>query len=204
MISLAPARRALAGAVLIGAAALAAPAQAATPIFAYFNLEIEETITQLSPDSWRYSFTLINTTLPLSDAEFVTNLSKLNTYVLPYYADAGITGVTTATGWTFSTDSGNPFGLNTAGTMAFTATEGYALAAGASLAGFSYVSSYGPAKAPYQAVFAGGTLFGDPSIPASPGALADGLVPTPVPEPASYAMLLAGLAALASRTRRRS
>lgn len=204
MAQLFSARRAVAGALLAASAVAAGAAQAIT-IAASWSASVSETVTQLSADSWRYSFTINNLSYVMpGDSGYYTELTKLTDYLLPYYADAGIRDITTAPGWIYSTASGNTFELDNAATLTFSATAGYAIGAGSSLAGFSYVSSYGPVKAPFAALFVGNSFYGDPSIPGSPAALADGLLPAPVPEPATYAMMLAGLGLLAGRTRRRS
>ncbi|MRW94532.1 PEP-CTERM sorting domain-containing protein [Duganella sp. FT80W] len=202
MPSLTSARRALAGALLTVAAFIASPAQAVA-VGAYYMANVSETITQLSADSWRYSFTINNLSAVVAgDPVYFGEQTKLTGYIVPYYTDAGISDITAATGWTITTASSNPFGLETAGTLIFTATTGYEIAAGASLGGFSYVAGYGPVEAPFMAGFIGFSLVGDPSIPGSPSALGDGL--QPVPEPATYGMMLAGLGLLGLLAGRRT
>lgn len=79
---------------------------------------------------------------------------------------------------------------------------------GQTLGGFSFVANFSPVSAPViWDMYGGGTLIGDPALPGSPDAIASGLSdPLPVvsiPEPDTYAMLLAGLGLLVFTIRSR-
>ena len=129
----------------------------------------------------------------------------MNDFYLPYFADAGISGIRVPTGWTYSIQSANNvFGLAKAGAIEFVATPSVGYYGSDQ---FSYTANYasgieGPylmdltsaAGAPYQ-------ISGDPLIPASPDALA--ALSSPVPEPSTTAVIAIALIVLAMAVRKR-
>lgn len=155
-------------------------------------------------------------------ADLVETEPYIIDWELPYFSDSGITSVQSPDGWEWSIeDIGTPDGLwggvadwqdpadpfyfgatspFTTGTQVlhwYTSSDsvpGTMIEIGESLGGFSFVASYGPGSAPYQAswfqlpVRTGDPAFPFGGVPASP--MARGPV---VPLPTSAAIGLAGL-----------
>ncbi|MRW83131.1 PEP-CTERM sorting domain-containing protein [Pseudoduganella sp. FT26W] len=140
-----------------------------------------------------------------------------NTQVLlPYFSDAAISSLAAPSGWSATIDAGNhtfaELGANV-GAIVFSANSpADYLKAGDYLAGFGLVSAYAGITSTYHidaalngfttgATFISGALYQNATsstdlllIPGSPLARAALDVPSAVPESATYAMLLAGLA----------
>ena len=175
------------------------------------------TVTAEGPGSYAYAYTVSGEqgSCPLfyGSAPYV-----VNAFEVPYFTDAGITDIHAPTGWSYSIDATDTFGLGSgAETLVWTAAAGYGvqpitstLPAG-SLSGFGYTSSYGSVYAPGALVVGSFPLdIVDPALPGSPEALAAGLLPTSfpsasaVPEPSVLLTMLAGLGMVAIARRRRA
>jgi len=201
--------------------AVAMPAQATTVVAEYAVPVVTDTVSPINASSWQYSFTITNMGWWRSSNPEYSDSVRIVDYQLPYFSDAGITSINAPTGWSWRIDSHDVFNLgNGAQTLEWYATSvSYGIAgstsvffqgntAGDTLGGFSYVAAFAPVKAPFNATFqAPFVVSGDPALPGSPDALAAGLTnPLPVtgvPEPETYAMLLAGLGLLGGVGRRR-
>ena len=146
------------------------------------NIWVDSTVNQTGSNSWSYGYTVYN--------NLWSSTGSITSFYLPYFSDAGVTALTSPTGWTATIEtSNNVFGLAGAGAIQWSAdlpANGIALYS--SLSGFGFNASYAPAYGPFMASLStGGNFLGDPSIPGSPNTIAA------IPEPESYAMLLAGL-----------
>jgi hypothetical protein len=209
-------------------AAIAMPAKAFQVATASESPIISESVTQIGASSWQYSFSITNmsnwlTSYPQYAAQYADSV-KIVEYKLPYFSDANITSILDPSGWTHATVNQDSFSLgNGAQTLVWTVAPGssgiagagvnfvdYPLVPGDTLGGFSYVATYAPVKGPYAAGFAAGYLIaGDPAIPGSPFARSAGLTidmgyqVAAVPEPETYALMLAGLGLLGVAARRR-
>lgn len=161
---------------------------------------VKESVTNLQNGVWRYDFSLEN-----DSSNIFSSGSELTEYVISYYVDSGISWLAVAPHWNLQLTPGNPFGLANAESLHFTAEAGYEVQPHDTSDVFSFTSSYGAAKAPFEMVFANGFhMRGDPSIPASPLALGDGLVPVnAVPEPSTNSLMFAGLGFVGAFTRRK-
>jgi hypothetical protein len=178
--------------------------QASAAFFSPNAASVQETVTQQQDGLWRYDFSIKNDSLGFPS---VSNV--INEYLIPYYNDSSITWLATAPNWSSSVVAGNAFGLANADTLHFTADSGFGIGPQSISGVFSFTSTFGAAKAPFEVIFGDGFPFkGDPSIPASPLALSDGLAPVnAVPEPSTIALVFAGLGlvgAIAFRNRRKS
>ena len=214
----------LSASLLLCIFAIATPARAKIAVSVVQNPVISESVTQIGASSWQYSFSITNMAnwnsgwLPNGDSVSIVE------YSLPYFSDANVTSILNPSGWTHTTVNLDNFNLgNGAQTMVWTIAPGssgiagaavpwinFPTVAGATLGGFSYVASYAPVKGPYAVGFGDGYLLtGDPAIPGSPAALNAGLTQhlsyqvTTVPEPETYALMLAGLGLLGSMARRK-
>ncbi|MGK0440922.1 MAG: hypothetical protein ACJA0N_000717 [Pseudohongiellaceae bacterium] len=132
----------------------------------------------------------------------ITELYQTDTFYLPYFSDAGITAINSPLDWSYTIEASNDiFNLgNSAGVIHWSASPGNELALWDNLSGFTYTSSFSSSvTAPFRLDYVGGAqLFGDLSIPASPLALAAGLIPiAAVPEPASIWLFGSALLGLA-------
>jgi len=122
--------------------------------------------------------------------------TPINQFALPSFSDANITNITSPTGWTEVTSPSTQFS-GTTNALVWT-TLSNAVSPSGSLSGFGFTSTYAPVKGPYSVGFTDGSNFlGDPPIPGSPLTLAA------VPEPESYAMILAGLGLMGFVARRK-
>ena len=157
---------------------------------------VSSTVIRSGAETWDYQFTVFNT----STENFVTSFN------LPYFDDAGVQGNTQPDGWSWNAPNyEGPFGYVTY--LAWN-TQEFSIAPGASLSGFGFTASYAPVKGPFALGFDNGAMFmGDPAIPGSPLADSAGYTKpfpvTSVPEPETYAMMLAGLGLLGFAARRR-
>ena len=176
------------------------------------------TVTPQASGTYDYAYTLTS--------EFGSCVSfhgaapyVINSFEMPYFADAGVTAIESPAGWTAHIDSTDAFGLGGgAETLVWTASAGFGLAPVTdisdrlSLSGFGYTADYASAYAPAGYLTGSSTLLEpvDPALPASPEALAAGLVPTSfpsasaVPEPSVLLTMLAGLGFVAAARRRRA
>lgn len=187
------------------AACLFAAGHAHAALISWVGGSVQESVTQQPDGTWRYNFSIKND----SSSSPWGSPNVISEYVVPYYSDSGISWLSVAPNWTLQLTPGNPFGLANAESLHFTADAGFGVQPHDSSDVFSFTSSYGAAKAPFEMVFTNGFhLQGDPSIPASPLALEDGLVPaSAVPEPSTNSLMFAGLGfvgAFTLRKRRKS
>ncbi len=165
---------------------------------------------------WTFDYSLTNNTScvgncgdTLQHLPIMSYWLGVREFAVPYFSDAGINHISAPTGWSWEVVSTDMFHLGSgASALVWTAAADDArIAMNATLGGFGYDANYGPGKGPFSATNGlGDTMLGDPAIPLSPDAAAAGILPTsPVPEPESYLMVLAGIAVVAgSRRARRS
>jgi len=188
---------------------------------------VHDTVTQISPTSWKYEFTISN--LDVWGDPYSVDQFTIVGFNLPYFSDAGITDIHTPDNvyWAWSIIDDDSFGLGHGAKTLHWGSGGSIHPGGSfpdyyfggdgsntisfpgqTLGGFSFVANFSPVSAPViWDMYGGGTLIGDPALPGSPDAIASGLSdPLPVvsiPEPDTYAMLLAGLGLLVFTIRSR-
>lgn len=164
---------------------------------------VDSIVTQVGPNTWQYQFTVNNLSTSSGTQAFLYSLD------VPYYPDAGIAKINSPNGWTgevFSSNNqflGSPYLIHWS-----SSSNSSSVLMGESLSGFGYTASFAPVKGPFIAMtFMGQQVNGDPAIPGSPLTLEAGFTtPFPVasvPEPETYAMLLAGLGLMGGIARRR-
>lgn len=199
---------------LTAAITLATPAAHAFYLVPFTGSDIDDDIVYLPPSTWRYTYTLTNTTTCMGNClDTVGGLSitdyilSIREFAIPYFDDADIATILSPSNWTYSISSTDVFNLGF-GAKAIVweaVTDNAGIALGATLGGFGYESSYEPGKGPYSFTLGNGTTsYGDPAIPLSPNAVAAGISPlSNVPEPEQYLLNLVGIAALATRLRKR-
>ncbi len=160
---------------------------------------VSSTVTQSGSETWDYQFTVLNTAYD----------SSVNSFEIPWFNDAGITNITAPAGWNNDTTyEGFLSGYATATEFLLWNSSTTLIAPGQSLSGFGFTASYAPVKGPFALGFDNWSYFiGDPAIPGSPSALNAGYTEafpvTNVPEPETYALMLAGLGLLGFAARRR-
>lgn len=203
-----------AGAALLASAMMLAPTSASALCY-IATPSPASTVTPAGPGTYTYDYTLSGASGSCVFFYGSANYA-INAFEVPYFADAGITAITSPTGWSYAIEATDTFGLGSgAQTLVWTAGAGFGLqpdtGTGApTLSGFGYASAYDSVYAP-AGVLTGTSPFltiVDPALPGSPAALAAGLVPTPfpsasaVPEPSGLAVMLAGLGLVALARRR--
>ncbi len=159
---------------------------------------VSSTVTQTGPQTWEYQFTVFNT----SPADQIST-PAVASFEIPYFTDSGIQNITSPADWTASVWDEHSFG---SGLVWYTINN--SIRPGQSLSGFSFTASFAPVKGPFILDFTGGSrVMGDPAIPGSPLARDAGYTEpfpvTSVPEPETYALMLAGLGLLGFAARRR-
>ena len=167
------------------------PAQAVTIAGFNYDAVVGSSVSPLG-QRWAYSFAVNNQT----NETFCCLPPLIKDFSLPYFSDAGIADISEPSDWSFEILSGNKFGLQGADTLHWTTSVPASEIRKFGPAGvFGFTANYAAAKGPFVVAFTDfGSFSGDPAVPASPLALAAGLVPiTSVPEPSSSAMLLLGL-----------
>jgi hypothetical protein len=154
----------------------------------------------LSNATWSFNYTVENIN---PDGAGIRSLA-IKEFVVPYFSDANITTIVSPIGWTPTIVNTDLFQLGNNAEILDWTTANQGIAAGSSLTGFGYLSSYAPGKGPFEVTFMTGNTFdGDPGIPLSPNAIAAGIVALPVPEPETYTLMLAGLGLIGVAIRRR-
>ena len=134
-------------------------------------------------------------------------LTSISQFALPFFTDAGISAIASPTGWSSQVAANDLFNLgNGTKTIIWTAdSTSTSILVGNTLSGFGYQANYSAGKGPYQITQVRGAIaLGDPAIPLSPLAQTAGIQPmTMVDEPASSAMLIAGLGLMGVIVKRR-
>jgi hypothetical protein len=146
---------------------------------------VADFVTPIGAGSYQYSY-------GVSISNSGGCLTSGDRFAVPYFTDAGITNINSPTGWTYTIDNVDTFGLGFgAETLRWAAGGGFSIPVGGNLSGFGYTASYGAVKGPFSVSDGRRTVFGDPAIPGSPNALAAGLKQetTAVPEPSGGAFL---------------
>ena len=175
--------------------ALGLAGNVANAMFAVENGTVSSTVTENRNGTFDYRFTVFNG----------PGLSSITSFALPYFNDAGITGITGPADWSWVQASDPVFGVPP--TVLRWTTSLNPVGPDSSLSGFGFTSTFAPVKGPYALGFdSGAVLLGDPPITGSPKTLEAGFtVPvTTVPEPETYALMLAGLGLLGLAARRRA
>ena len=162
---------------------------------------VSSTVTQTGSNTWEYQFTVFNN----SPADNISTPSVVS-FEIPYFNDSGIQNITSPAGWTASVWEEHSFGSGLVWYNGYSIN--YGIQPGQSLSGFGFTAPFAPVKGPFMLYFAGGDrVLGDPAIPGSDLALQAGYTQpfpvTAVPEPETYAMMLAGLCLLGVAARRR-
>jgi hypothetical protein len=162
---------------------------------------VSSTVTQTGSNTWEYQFTVFNT----SPADYVSTPAVVS-FEIPYFTDSGIQNITSPAGWTASVWDEHSFGSGLVWGNDYSIN--YGIRPGQSLSGFGFTASFAPVKGPFILYFTGGDrVMDDPAIPGSPLANSAGYTEafpvTSVPEPETYAMMLAGLGLLGFAARRR-
>lgn len=182
------------------------------------NSSVDSLVTAVGSGGFQYGYTVSGSTqisciLP----------GDITSFSVPYFADGGISSISSPTGWSYAIKPTDSFALGSgAQTLIWTASPGYEIASSywvtdpttgqgvftplGHLSGFGYSASFAPVKGPFGIVTSTGfSGIGDPSIPGSPNAMAAGLTaPMPVssvPETNSLVLSLIGLVAIWLRTR---
>ena len=217
----------LASAALIGLAA-ASSAQAYMVCNSYVSPVVADQVAQVGQNTWSYGFSVTNNSYYANGNAGCKDAATYTAFLLPYFSDASITGITTPTGWAYEILAVDTFSLgHGAQTLKWSTTDlssgirgqsdSYfsGRATGQTLAGFGFQANAAPVKSPDAAAY--GALmdnlqFGDPALPGSRDARAAGLTKdlgyTPmqtsaVPEPQTLALMMLGLGAAMVAGRRR-
>lgn len=188
----------LSNSIFAAALATVAPAHA----FVSSNATVTDNVTSAGPGSWHYEYSVTaGCSGSCNDTIFgvpAVDRLKISDFYVPYFSDGGISMLSSPASWNASIENADLFGLGNGAEVLHWSTMSNPVAVDATLSGFGYYATYFGAKAPFQTVTVNGlTAMGDPLIPASPQAIAAGLVPAAaVPEPQSFALILFGLLGL--------
>lgn len=192
--------------ILVSALALASVSSYAISIVPTPSASVADTVSTVG-SSWLYSYTVSNTTeCALCNPSFSHDVkNNLVEFALPYFSDAGITAITAPTGWSFAVVDSDLFDNINKAIVWTSDTKQKGIAVGSFLSGFSYRANYSAGKGPFVTLDGwGSSVVGDPAVPLSPLAIQAGIQPmTPVDEPTSFAMLLAGLGLMGGIAARR-
>lgn len=170
----------------------------ANPSHAYYGISVEATDIDSSQTLFNYeirtdcSGNCLDTVEGVPVAEFY----KTDEFYLPYFSNAGISNISSPSGWSYALEPGNDlFGLGSgAGVIHWFAFEGQELDLYATLSGFQFTSVVTDIMdASFSLGYVHGAyVYGTTSIPASP-----------VPIPAAIWLFVSGLFGLSGLARSR-
>jgi hypothetical protein len=147
---------------------------------------------------WNYNYSVNNVN---PDGIGLARLA-IKEFIIPFFPDANISSITSPTDWTATIINTDEFSLGNNAEIIDWVTSSNFIATQSTLSGFGYTSTYAPGKGPFETLNQINSLFlGDPAVPLSPNAIAAGI--QPIPEPETYAIIVAGLGVLGVVARRR-
>ncbi len=170
----------------------------ANPSHAYYGISVEATDIDSSQTLFNYEIktTCTGNCLDTIGGVPIPDLFKTNEFYLPYFSNAGISDISSPSGWSYALEPGNDlFGLGSgAGVIHWFAFEGQGLDLDATLSGFQFTSVVTDIMdASFSLGYVNGSdAVGTTSIPGSP-----------VPIPAAIWLFVSGLFGLSGLARSR-
>lgn len=176
---------------------------------------VQNTVLDEGQGVYRYDYTLSFADTSLINGNWGFSITSFS---VPYFNDASIGNITSPSGWSYQILNQDSFNLgngaetlvwSTAGAGLFPdfcnlsnlSVNGWPANCFATLSGFGYSASFMPVAGPYNVSGVDYNYSGDPAVPGSPEAIADGLnTPVPlssVPVPNSVILLAGGFIGLA-------